>query len=218
MTAPSSPFVRLTAGGDISTTQSWSCGMAVSAPGSAVTQSQLQALVGAWRAAWESAWSAATVANRLSAYASVDTRLFRYRGYLYPAGGGPAVLQAGEDRTPLAGTGTVPYPTQTAIVATLLSGLPGRSYRGRIYLPLTGIVLQSNHQLTAAQATGIATSVAGIASAVNSFASGGPFGVASIAGLQGRIPISSVRVDTEPDVQRRRADKIVAASFGTANV
>lgn len=218
MTAPSAPYVRLTAGGDIATAQSWSTGCAVTTTNNVISQEQLQALLGAWRAAWESAWQASTTDNRLSVNNQSDTRLFRYRAYLYPANGGQAVLQAAEDRTPLPGTSTATLPAQTAIVATLLSGLPGRSYRGRMYLPCTGATLQVNHQLQATRAQGIATSVAGILSAVNAFASGGPFGVAAVAGLQGRIPVSSVRVDTEPDIQRRRADKLLPVGFGTANV
>lgn len=218
MTAPSGGYVRLTAGGDIATTQSWSTGFTVSVPGSATSQSDLQTLLGAFRAAWEIGWATATT-TKIASINAADTRLYRYRAYLYAPSGGPAILQASEDRTALLGTQTgSSVPTQTSIVATLLSGLPGRSYRGRMYLPATAITLGATHQTTQTVVNGLATTVAGIITAVNAATTGTPFGEVVVAGLQGRIPISSVRVDSEPDIQRRRADKVSPLFYGNANV
>lgn len=218
MTIPGVAYVRLTASGRIAGTQSWSTGISVSVTGGTVTQSQLNALLATFVTAFTALWNTGTTLALKAANGS-DVDLRSFRAYLYGPSGGTAALQAATDITPIPGTkATNLLPTQTALVATLLSGFPGRSNRGRMYLPWTGGGLDGTHQVTSSDTTAISNAVGAMLTAVNAGVGSGPFGRVVIAGLRGVVDVTSVRVDSEPDIQRRRADKIIASRQVITNV
>lgn len=84
---------------------------------------------GAVKDALEDNWS--TIA---SSYYS-GTTLNRISVYEIPITGGPATDQAEETVTLAGSSSSVPVPANVAVVATLLTGAPGRSRRGRMYWP-----------------------------------------------------------------------------------
>lgn len=214
MTIPNSPFTRFVLRGDIGGTQSWSTSFAMAPPPGTVSQSTLSGILASVSARAATWWNATT--GGIGARNTADTRLLGVDAYLYGGGSGaPASLQASIDyATPLVGGSSTAHPTQTSIVVTLLTGLPGRSFRGRMYLPMTGGALGSNHQLVQANVTDYAAAAKAFMDGVNSDAVVPDFGRVSVAGSAGPIPVTSVRVDSEPDVQRRRANKIQAAFYG----
>lgn len=138
--------------------------------------------------------------------------------YLY-GGGTSTILQSINNLTPVAGTGaSAPLPNQCALVVTLKSGIPGRSNRGRSYLPLgCAGVITGDGQLSAANAQVVATAFASMLSAMKTGIAPIP-PVISSSTKSASKPITSVSVDTKFDVQRRRARSQVADSIAFANV
>lgn len=156
---------------------------------------------------------ASTMATTLDDHAATFTSIFaagtqfsKVTAYCYPDGG-PTAKYIGEG-TPtanFAGSGHANMPLQAAIVVTLLTGLAGRSFRGRLYLPCTMQDLDTNHQMEEAVAATLASNWASILHDVDFNNAGHPVVVSTKLGTA--TGISSVRVDTRLDVQRRRANK-----------
>lgn len=120
--------------------------------------------------------------------------------------------------SPKSGSGTTPHPPQTAIVASLRTSLPGRSGRGRLYLPMTGFPLQPNLQMLEAQATAIVTDLrtwlrdlANTATAA--YPAPGPDHVLVVHSRKTNTAqdVISIQADTVLDTQRRRRDKLVGS-------
>lgn len=217
MTTPIAPYARCTMLGKIGTTQTWSTGLSVVVSG-APDQAALNALLTAFQTAATVFWNGGTPVG-LKARNMPDVTLTGFRAYLYSTGGtGQASLQAGTDITPIPGTGTAALPTQCSLVASLLTGQPGRSRRGRMYLPYTvSNTLDTNHQITLAEAAIISGRVKTLIDSINASAITG-FARVSIVGPTAASTVSSVRVDSELDIQRRRADKILAAFQSVAAI
>lgn len=122
------------------------------------------------------------------------------------------LLQAAEATgVPIPGTGTATRPPQVAVVCSLLTGRPGRSYRGRIYWPATaGPTLGTNGMM----APSLAVTMAGqFAEALPQFGERS-FGYDLMPGvyspkLDEFTVVSSVSVGTALDTQRRRRDAFV---------
>lgn len=210
MTTPTAAYLRLVIYGDISLSQTWSCGLAMSPPPTLVNQGDLDALLAAAEPLL-SAWWGSSGTTGVGSVNAADTRLLGVRAYLYGSGTGPADLQAIRDRvTPLTGAGNTPSPTQTCLVATMLTGLSGRSYKGRCYTPSTALTLDATHQASQTQTDRVAGAWRDLINGLNGVAAP-EFGRVQVHGSRGNYPVTAVRVDSEPDIQRRRADKIIAA-------
>lgn len=99
--------------------------------------------------------------------------------------------------------GTAPSPNYSAAVFTLLTGEFGRSKRGRIYLPYTTSVSNTNGQLVVV--LGHAQNLATFLRQSTFTGATGPV-VPSVFSRHLNIltPISGVRLDTKPDTQRGR--------------
>lgn len=129
------------------------------------------------------------------------------KGYFY-AGTSPQATYIAE--YPISGgTGTGPshLPEQIACVATLLTGAAGRRNRGRMYFPAGGMSIGADAQFQPADAASLSSALAAFFTGLNSGASGRRVIVYSVAGSAARV-VTTVRVDTKPDVQRRRVNKI----------
>ena len=117
--------------------------------------------------------------------------------------------------TPVAGTGTPTKPFQTSLVSSLLTGRPGRSYRGRLYWPaLAAAISTSTLRVTNPSIAGAAAASAEfltqIAGAVPA-----PFATRLVVvsdKLSVATPVTSVVVGDVLDVQRRRRDTLQEAS------
>jgi hypothetical protein len=207
---------RLSIFGDIKAVQSWSINLTFVA-GDFSSGTLLSAFLVAVRPAITTWWSAAGSAGSLNAS---DCRLLGSRAYYYSAGEGNAHAQAEDILTsPLSGTGANPLPTQTSLVCSLLTAFPGRRNRGRLYVPMNGKSLATGHQLTTGEVTSVANTMKALIDGVNAQLLGSATCRVVVGSNQPTPPVvTKVRVDNEPDVQRRRADKILATSFALATI
>jgi hypothetical protein len=207
---------KISFGGTIGPSQDWSCGYSFLFDGTLI-EVDMQAIAQAAAAAARTAWNAGS-GGGIQNINAADTGLYYARSYWYPAGTDKAQL-VGE--APVIGTnvgnGSNQMPTTVALVVSTKSGLPGRSRRGRMYLPATSVAL-TNHQLGQQQVGALAGSIATMFDTMNStvFAAGSLNCVIAAADIP--IPITSVAIDSRPDTQRRRGDKVLAAFVGTAGV
>jgi hypothetical protein len=142
--------------------------------------------------------------------------------YCYPSGG-PTAAAIGSKALTVAGTGsTGTTPLQTAMVATLLTGQAGRSFRGRIYVPAPNAAIGTDHQFTTgvldAVGEGLQTYLGWIKTSDVLPDSTGLFG--SIVSQQRSVatPITDIRIDTKPDVQRRRAKSLTPTTVRSYHV
>jgi hypothetical protein len=186
-----------TAGGDIFET-----GLYVhSAP---ATQADAQTLA---NDAWNS-WLTSGLTGFAALLAS-DGFYTGLRAYCYPGGGPKAQFIAEAVATPTAGTGTHFLPLQVACVVTLQTGAAGRSSRGRMYLPADGATMGADHQFASVDVNQACVAVAGWCDALNT-AGHQPVVLSTLNGTS--RPITACRADTKADIQRRRANRQVAAS------
>lgn len=101
-----------------------------------------------------------------------------------------------------------PLPHQVCACMTLLTGLAGRSQRGRMYLPATGVSLDSGGQMTHPSIDPVVASWAKAFTDINA-SDAGKIVVYSRT-RQATHQVRSVRIDSVPDIQRRRANGLQA--------
>ena len=133
----------------------------------------------------------------------------------YQYTGGATATYVGHHAVSIAGTGTSLNALQLARVATLRTARAGRRYRGRMYLPMTGLLPGTAHLWDASASSLVITDLAGWFTQIN--AAHSTFGdviVMSSAGTAA-TPVTEVTSDQRPDVQRRRAN---SQSLGTTLV
>lgn len=145
-----------------------------------------------------------------------SSRLTKASGYLYDGVSRQASRQA-EVALNLPGVSASAYPNQVAAVVTVRSGLPGRRYRGRIYLPQTvaQAAIHSPEQMGPAKLTSLTTLVASIMNA-GPAAGFSPMIVSTT--YTSMVPVVEVTADSKLDTQRRRAEAMPAASSASAPV
>lgn len=141
---------------------------------------------------------------------TVRTESFTANGDLTQAAEAPV-------ETSTNGSAAVHAPLQVALVASLLTGRPGRSYSGRIYWPALSAPMNSTTaRVNPADVETFATSTAAllelIAEAAPVDAALAPVVVSHK--LQIQTPVTTVRVGDVLDTQRRRRDKLVEAYTG----
>lgn len=112
-------------------------------------------------------------------------------------------------------------PDQIAVAVSLLTAKPGRSGRGRVYLPVLSIAGIVNSRLTTAQAQAFATDFAVFLDAIKSDTTVGvgpfPICIQSRKGPGVPPPVNRVQVGDVFDTQRRRRDKLVE-NYASADV
>lgn len=156
---------------------------------------------------WRTALSTAgRIASIRAEYYGADGRLAVAAEYILP--------------TSVAGTGTPNKSFSDAICVSLLSGRPGRSYRGRLYIPglavgLDTTALRITPTVTLALATEGAAFLDAIADAVGAGQVVRPIIVSQTLGVNTQV--SAVRVGDVLDTQRRRRDSLQEA-YNTAPV
>lgn len=134
------------------------------------------------------------------------------KAYCYP-GGGPTAEFVGEANLDHIGggigTGTDSAPLYQCAVIQTQTGLSGRSNRGRFYLPASGFAVFTNHRYTTSQTGNTIAAVKALMDAVNNITS--PFAARCVvlSQLHAHVePITSIRMDSKPDVQRRRENRM----------
>lgn len=145
--------------------------------------------------------------QQFMAQLSSGGQIDRIRIYRYAAPGQPATALAVSTGVPLVGAGVPSQPLQCATVWSLLTGIPGRSYRGRMYWPKwTGTVNAQfrNSSVNDSMAQNAALFINTIAGASVAGATFVP-AVASVT-LGEVTPVTSLRIGNVIDTQRRRRD------------
>lgn len=138
-----------------------------------------------------------------------DSGLDEVRAYFYGNGGTKATLVASAEAI-IVGAASGGLPLQCAVVVTTLTGLAGRSRRGRAYLPASGYATSpGTHVLSTADATAFATAFATYLSTLKAPADPYPAQTPVVVSgaLSATAPIVQVAVDTKIDIQRRRANR-----------
>jgi hypothetical protein len=126
------------------------------------------------------------------------------------------------EATPIIGTASGHLPVFIARVVTLQTNRSGRSYRGRMYLPWTGVTFAAGQVLWGSESAivaGVATFLNNVAGKVNGDLLGttaGPVIYSVTAGAH--EPVVAVRMDNKPDTQRGRERSIAATIFDSHTV
>lgn len=113
---------------------------------------------------------------------------------------------------PVAGTGGATKPFQTSLVISLMTGRPGRSYRGRLYFPALAAALDGGTLRIPEVTLGNIVEASGDWLSQVESASGVPDGpkLAVVSELLGvATPVNTVGCGDVLDVQRRRRDSVV---------
>ena len=202
------PHTKLVIRGLIGSTQTWSCGLGISTA-SVPTGAQLTTWLASIQSAAEDWWNGGT--PDISTGVGVDTFLTQLEAYTYLAGQGSATAQGQYNyATPQHGANGNILSARDCLVASLETGLPGRSFRGRIYCPCNGMALTS-HQAATGYVTNVATATANMITAINASSIGAdPATVVILNNKDFPQPVTQVKVDSLPDTQRRREDKLGA--------
>ena len=204
--------VRVTFGGALPSGETWNTGFSVMGATGTWTEAQLGTYLESIRGRVD---TAVTAISQLW-YPGTTYGGF-IKGYLYD-GGDNAVqvaIAAGGSNVAgsMSGNGS---PIDTCAVATLVTGSPSRSGRGRMYWPYQAQVPATGH-LTSAQCEAIAGPTAAMLTGVNADGGGPKAAVASRTHAVNRL-ISQVRCDDIPDVQRRRQNKLRPVVIVTEDV
>src|SRR5690348_4789908 len=134
----------------------------------------------------------------------------RVRVYKYTSGNHVASSSAVASITGGAGAGSRSGAFQDSLVVTLQTGLSGRSYRGRMYLPYAAGTTTSGFALST-MVDGACTAIGDLFGYIkNNPVSGLGVPVVWSHTKDVQSPIHTLRCDSKVDVQRRRAVRIQA--------
>lgn len=137
--------------------------------------------------------------------------------YCYPTGGTTATYISEVPVSSGTGTGGHNLPEQICMVATLLTGVAGRRNRGRMYFPAFGVAIAADNQFDSTLPGALADALAAWFTDIASINAPSPVVVYSVAGSAVN-PVVTVRVDSKPDIQRRRVNREAATSTASAAV
>lgn len=221
MTGIGVSLTRVVISGLLATGQTWSTGLWISlgAPAPQPSQADLDAYAVAVAAIVKP--QVQNIANLLW---SNTTNTQTLTVYWYAPNTTKAAMVSTAAPMVVTGVGTGSLPLFTSLVFSLRSAVPGRSGRGRNYMPLTiGGSVGGTGLASAAAMPTVSSAWATAIRGLNGMAAGvvNPQGqsvvVASFTKGAG-YPIRSVVVDNIPDTQHRREDKLVATGVGTTAV
>lgn len=162
-------------------------------------------------------WAAAIVAGPVAAMPAALTnglsssgRVTEVSCYFYADIGDPAI-SVGTATANKVGTGSGTMPLSTACVATLLTALAGRRYRGRLYWPAVGWECDPDGSFDSTLwepfSEDVSEFLEGLATSAPGATDLRPAVVSQAGGFI--TPVISVRSDDSPDTQRRRDEGLV---------
>lgn len=140
------------------------------------------------------------------------------KGYYYAGNPSAPAIFAGENvfGSPVTGTGSgQEQPNQVSIVCSTLTGQSGRSFRGRMYVPATNLGITAG-VIASGQVDAVATGLVDAIDAVRTDTTWRPMVVSNTQNVM--TEIIQLRVDNKPDIQRRRANKLVSTYRNTSNL
>lgn len=217
--------IRLTFKGTINSVQTWStsCWFRYYAGGTAIPSAaeMVDAITNStdFEGYVDNLWAV------LSGYMGLNTTMATWEVAVY--GEDPTTPAVGLAHAPnsYSGASSPTLPPECALVASLRTARSGASYRGRMYLPLSHLVVSNQGLASDVAATDVANAVAAFFTSVD-----GHTFQSSITSDTGRLraivnsttktmttDVSRVLVDTRIDAQRRREDKIPGTTHA-ANV
>lgn len=175
------------------------------------------AAAGVLAASIASIFEGSTAFAALRSILSTDCAYTEVRVYGYPTGGPRATAVGAAPVTGGTGTGDTTNPLQVCCCLTLQTANSGRRNRGRIYLPMTSSGALSAHEIASITLSAV---VEGFAAFLGSITSSGPGPVPTVVSFAGSATnhITSVKGDTRPDIQRRRANREAINGTHTAIV
>lgn len=203
--------------GDINVSQTWSVGVWSEVVGTgSPTAADLDAAVTAVLPLVATWWGSMKFFN------SAGTRYTQLGGYYYPAGSAVATISSIKPVTPVVGTGTFYQSPRNALVVSLLTGHSGRSYRGRAYVPMTAAQTDTTLQALATGVDSCALAHQTLLTALNAVSLAPHWGNAPTRVRSEKLGIASIitsiKVDSLIDTQRRREDKLTAIYSKTRSV
>lgn len=215
--------IRMVIEGTISAGQTWSTGLTVVGEPTGVSLTPNQSYLDTWVqnrvVNVRDFFTVGTAGSRVSDMLNAATLVTGLKAYLIPANSDTAsLLSEANFGTAIPGTGTSNHPAQTACVVSLRSTVPGRSGRGRMYLPATGAALGGTMQFTNAQLTGVAGRAAQLVADLGTSSYQDAPLKAVVASQAGARQITRVEVDNDPDTQRRRSDKLLPTFTAVSTV
>lgn len=183
----------------------WSSGFwMATVTGDFINQAGLDSMVMAASAQFGETSSTGVLRTAAADIWNLQTTWTKTTGYLYTGAATAAYISEHTLGTPLAGSAGHNLPNQCTTVLSLRTGLPGRSNRGRMYVPCTGALLGNDGELSSA----VTTELSGHAG--SSFTALNELGYAPAAVVSGthttHRAITDVIVDSRVDIQRRRAN------------
>jgi hypothetical protein len=163
--------------------------------------------------------SVSGVWNYLAPFYPSSVTLDLVKVFSYPSGGTTAAFVGQSTGAVKIGTSaTIPSLNQASLVTTLRTSSAGRRHRGRMYWPLgSGTNIGTNGQVTLSTCTGLATRLAKHFSDGNAASGWGEAVVVSQVATEA-VPVTQITVDTRPDVQRRRANRMTSVQRASAAV
>lgn len=155
--------------------------------------------------------------SSVAAFYSSTDQFVGVKSYAYFTDSTSADLQSSAlFAAPRAGSGTANHPKETSLVVSERTNQPGRSGRGRFYLPACGIALTAGGLVASSTAVDDlgdaaitlfdALSAALAIPVVASFTKGQTYN------------ITRLEIDNKPDTQRRRQDKVLATHTFTEDL
>jgi len=219
MAIPSGDILRIVVGGPIGG-DTWSTGQwrVLTGMTGLPTPTQMNAAATAWLATFKSlVWDPATGGWR--GQNNAGTALSTCRVYLYQ--GGLLAAQGAAAITPDTGLATPVLPAYVAGCVTLQTNTPGRSGRGRIYMPITGCTMvAATMQIQSDFTPHLAALASWLNSGVDTTMPGSPTGVPVVLSRTKTQThqITALRMDTIPDTQHGRENKFVASAVRTGVV
>ena len=218
MPLPAIPFARFVIGGPVNSQDVWAVTVAATKAAPPASQAEFDdTTLGVLTSFNSQFWSAAS--DPYKNLCAPMTKLATVRGYFYTAGA--LAFTSAQSISPVAGIATTTQSPITACVFTLRTTQAGRRGRGRIYLPLTGPG-QTDGQLpvTTFHATRLATFLK--AGPLGAWGTGSPspaYPPCVVSETAGQAyTITSVKVDTIPDTQRGRRNRMTALGVFSATV
>jgi hypothetical protein len=208
--------VNLVLRGVISGSQTWSTHVDFAQLGSgAVGQTDLDTWLAGAKTQLDTFWS---TANGIGAQNETTTTYTQLQAYYRPGPGGTPLLVSSVV-VAKAGTSATSniWPWQCCMVATLLTGFPGRKERGRMYLPCNRPVgVTAVHQFNATATGAVSGSLALALHNINALplATNGLFAQP----LNSTRLYQRVAVDNRPDIQRRRTDKLPSSASAVTTI
>lgn len=184
----------------------WQTGFATAAVTPPTTQAQLQTDCTAI-AGFVTTWWTAIKGLIYSSYSLTEVDM-----YQYVAPSRVATLQAQSVLTAAPGTNAATgSPIDTACVVSIRSAVPGRSHRGRMYVPCHSGVAPASGMFTGTPNTTIGTATKAMFTSVAGYSSYVPVVVSRTHNTWDAV--ASLITDNKPDVQRRRENKLIPGNI-----